>query len=462
MSAGKGGASFPGRPPEAGAGPGRRHAVVRRPANGLIGRPGVRYAAATSRAEAFLARPRRWYAAVPVWARETALCLVAAAATVYRIGTGTLAAGDRAPDLGAYGIGLAMVLALAMRRRWPSVTLAVTGLLWTIYHIDDYPGGAPAVALWIALYSAAIAPRRWFALSIAGSLIVSDVLGRTQHGRAGVFDAVLDGTTVVFVSMLLLGDAVRSRRGRRDEYEARLALLAAQRDHIAAKRVAEERARIARDLHDVSAHTLTVISLHANLAAELLTEDLTQADEALGVVRQATREVLAELRAAVGVLRDGTTVQDPEAPATLGVRHLGELARAYGGHGPRVEIHVEGEPRGLPRLVDVTAYRIVQEALANAVRHADPRSVEIVLRYRPEGLAVEVRDDGATPPAVPSCADREPAGFGLRGMAERVAVLDGDLTAGPYEDPGTGERGFRVRAWLPLGGEHEHPRPAGR
>ena len=406
------------------------------------------------------ARLRGRYAAVPPWVQDLVLCLIAAAATVYRIGTGTLATGDRAPDVWAYGIGLAMAVTLVARRRWPAVTLAIIGLLWTSYHIEDFPGGAPAVPLWIALYSAAVAPRRWVALAVAGWMIVSDVLGRTEHGPAGVFDAVLDGTTVVFVAMLLLGDAVRSRRGRRDEYEARLASLAAQRDQAAAQRVAEERIRIARDLHDVSAHTLAVISLHAGLATELLTEDPTEASEALAVVRQATREALGELRATVGVLRDG--IAEPGERTSLGVHHLGELARAYGGHGPRIEIHVEGEPRELPGLVEVTAYRIVQEALANAVRHADPGLVEVVVRYGAGGLALEVRDDGGTPPVVRSGADLGQAGFGLRGMAERVAALDGRLTAGPYERPGTGERGFRVHVWLPLGEAHEHPRPAGR
>lgn len=465
MSAGKAGTPFRGRLPASRKGSRRLYVALRRPAEGRVERLARlrgRYARVASWAEALLTRPRWWYAAVPPWVKELVLCLIAAAATVYRIGTGTPAPGDRAPDVWAYGIGLAMAMTLVVRRRWPAVTLAVTGLLWTIYHVDDYPGGAPAVPLWISLYSAAVAPRRWIALPIAGWVIVSDVLGRTGHGRAGVFDAVLDGTTVVFVAMLLLGDAVRSRRGRRGEYEARLASLAAQRDHAAAQRVAEERIRIARDLHDVSAHTLAVISLHAGLATELLTEDPTEASEALAVVRRATREALGELRAAVGVLRDGIAAPDPGGPATLGVHHLGELARSYGGHGPRIEIHVKGEPRELPGLVDVTAYRIVQEALANAVRHADPGLVEIVVRYGARGLAVEVRDDGGTPPVVPSDADLGQAGFGLRGMAERVAALDGRLTAGSYERPGTGERGFRVYAWLPLGGAHEHPRPTGR
>ncbi|GAB2822786.1 histidine kinase [Actinoallomurus bryophytorum] len=437
MSAAKAGAPSRGRLPASREGSRRLYAALRRPAEGPVERP---------------ARLRDRYDAIPPWVKELVLCLAAAAATVYRIGTGAPSPGDRTPDVWAYGIGLAMAATMVVRRRWPAVTLAVTGLLWTIYHVDDYPGGAPAVPLWIALYSAAVAPRRWLALPIAGWVIVSDVLGRTEHGRAGVFDAVLDGSTVVFVAMLLLGDAVRSRRGRRDEYEARLASLAAQRDHAAAQRVAEERIRIARDLHDVSAHTLAVISLHAGLAAELLTEDPAEASEALTVVRRATRDALGELRAAVGVLRDGVAAPYPEEPATLGVRHLGELARAYGEHGPRIEIHVEGEPQELPSLVDVTAYRIVQEALANAVRHADPGLVEIVVRYGAGGLAVEVRDDGGTPSVVRSDADLGQAGLGLRGMAERVAALDGRLTAGAYERPGTGERGFRVHVWLPLGG----------
>ncbi|GAB3986858.1 histidine kinase [Actinoallomurus acanthiterrae] len=432
-----------------------------------------------------LTRARHRITAVPPWAREPALCAVVAAATAYRIGTATPDPGGRTPDTAAYGIGLAMALTLLLRGRRPALTIGVVSLLWLIYHVADYPGGAPAVPVWVALYSAAAAPRRWAALSLAGWTIVSDALARTKHSGVGLFDAALDGSTVVFVAALLLGDAVRSRRARRAEFEARLALLAAHRDQAAAQRLAEERIRIARELHDVSAHTIAVINVQASVAAELLTEAPAQAREAIEAVRRAGGEALAELRATVGVLRQpGEDDVEPPAP---GIDRLEDLARAVGAGGPRVEVRVEGERRPLSRLVEFTAYRIAQEALTNALRHADADLVEILVRYDDGGLALEVRDDGghddrATGSTRPDHGDRtaglvppghedratghaepgEPAtrcagrdhewhaepGHGLRGMAERAAGLGGRFTAGPFQWP-DGRGGFQVRAWLP-------------
>ncbi|WP_433181013.1 sensor histidine kinase [Actinoallomurus sp. CA-150999] len=436
-----------------------------------------------------LTRARHRITAVPPWAREPALCAVVGAATLYRIGTATPDTGDRTPDAAAYGLGLAMALALLLRGRRPALTIGVVSLLWLIYHVADYPGGAPAVPVWVALYSAAAAPRRWAALSLAGWMIVSDALARTKHSGVRLFDAALDGSTVVFVAALLLGDAVRSRRARRAEFEARLALLAAHRDQVAAQRLAEERIRIARELHDVSAHTIAVINVQASVAAELLTEAPAQAREAIEAVRRAGGEALAELRATVGVLRDpGEGDVEPPAP---GIDRLEDLARAVGGGGPRVEVRIEGERRPLSRLVEFTAYRIAQEALTNALRHADADLVEILVRYDDGGLALEVVDDGGghddrtTQRARPGHDDRtagharpgredratEPdgddratgragrehddgavghagPGHGLRGMAERAAGLGGRFTAGPFRRP-DGRGGFRVRAWLP-------------
>ncbi|GAA4631080.1 hypothetical protein GCM10023196_058990 [Actinoallomurus vinaceus] len=458
-----------------------------------------------------LTRARRRIAAVPPWAREPALCAVVAAATVYRIGTATPDTGDRTPDAAAYGIGLAMALALLLRGRRPALTIGVISLLWLIYHVADYPGGAPAVAVWVALYSAAAAPRRWAALSLSGWMIVSDALARTKHSGVGLFDAALDGSTVVFVAALLLGDAVRSRRARRAEFEARLALLAAHRDQVAAQRLVEERIRIARELHDVSAHTIAVINVQASVAAELLTEAPAQAREAIEAVRRAGGEALAELRATVGVLRD--PAEGDVQPPAPGIDRLDDLARAVGTGGPRVEVRIEGERRPLSRLVEFTAYRIAQEALTNALRHANADLVEILVRYDDGGIALEVRDDGghddrtagrarpghddhATGHADPDGDDRatrqdhddrtagragschddrvpghaepgdDPAtprtrrdhddrsawhaepGHGLRGMAERAVGLGGRFTAGPFQWP-DGGRGFQVRAWLP-------------
>ncbi|MCO6006733.1 sensor histidine kinase [Actinoallomurus purpureus] len=396
-----------------------------------------------------LSQARRRLAAVPPWTRDLSLCAAAAAATAYRIDTATLDAGDRSPDAGAYGLGFAMAVTLLIRRRRPAVALGVISLLWLIYHVADYPGGAPAVPVWIALYAAAAAPRRWAGLFFAGWLIVSDALARTKHTGAGLFDAALDGSTVVFVAALLLGDAVRSRRARRAEFEARLALLAAHRDQVAAQRLTEERIRIARELHDVSAHTIAVINVQASVAAELLTEAPDQAREALEAVRRAGGEALAEMRATVGVLRGHDDREGDVAPPAPGIDRIEDLARACSAGGPRVDVRIEGERRPLSRLVEFTAYRIAQESLTNALRHSDADLVEILVRYDEEGLTVRIRDDGGGGHDRADGPRRMEQGNGLRGMAERAAGLGGRFTAGPFEWPGDGGRGFQVRAWLP-------------
>ncbi|MCO5972214.1 sensor histidine kinase [Actinoallomurus soli] len=396
-----------------------------------------------------LTRLRRRAEALPPWAGEAIVCAAALAVSVYRIGTATPDGGERSPDAWAYGLGLTMAVALPIRRRRPALALSVVFLLWVIYHVANYPGGAPAVPVWIALYSVAAAPRRRMGLALAGWLIVSDALARTKYTGAGLFDAALDGSTVVFVAALLLGDSVRSRRARRAEFEARLALLAAHRDQVAAQRLTEERMRIARELHDVSAHTIAVINVQASVAAELLTEAPDQAREALDAVRRAGGEALAEMRATVGVLRERDGAEGGVAPPAPGIDRLPDLALACAGGGPRVEVRVEGERRPLPRLVEFTAYRIAQESLTNALRHSDADLVEILVRYDEAGLALEIRDDGGGGHGRTGRPGDVTEGNGLRGMAERAAGLGGRLTSGPFEWPNGAGRGFRVRAWLP-------------
>ncbi|MFG3715651.1 sensor histidine kinase [Micromonospora sp. NPDC047730] len=378
------------------------------------------------------------------WMTEAGIVVITGAVTVYRIGVAAVESADRAPDAWAYGLGLAMALVLLARRRWPAATLATVGALFLAYHMSRYPGGAPAAPLWVAMYSVAVASRRRSGLVVAGVFILLDLHGRMLVEGVGPLDATLDSSTVVFGATLLLGEAVRGRR-------IRLELLAAERDRTAEQRVIEERIRIARELHDVTAHTLAVVGVQAGVAAEVLEDDPDQARAALNVVRQAGREAMVELRAAVGVLRDGRRDPGPEpggpggklgdlrdppgefspAPPAPALDRLPALTAATGA----VLLH-DGEPRPMPRAVEATAYRIVQEAVANAVRHADANRIEVRLGYRPDGLTLTVQDDGR--------GAGGPPGNGLRGMAERATGLGGWLRAGPAEGGG-----FQVQGWLP-------------
>ncbi|GAA2606863.1 histidine kinase [Dactylosporangium fulvum] len=397
-----------------------------------------------------VARLRRLVVDLPPWAVDVFLAVFAGVATVYRIGYGVLQAGDRAPDAVGYGIGVAMSVILLVRRRWPALTLSVVAVLWVCYHTLDYPGGAPAVPVWVALYSVAVASRRRAGLAVAGGLLVSDALARTAQTGAQLFDAALDSSTLLFLAALLLGDGVRSRRAWRAEHEARTALLAAERERATAQVLTEERLRIARELHDVSAHTLAVISVQASVAAELIDDDPRRAGEALEVVRSACREAMGELRAAVGVLR-ATDVIDVHGDGALdvsalahGLERLQDLATAHGLREPSISISYVGDRCPLPRLVEITAYRIVQESVTNVLRHADATQVDITVEFRWDGLGLEIRDDGRG--ALAWRGNASSGGNGLVGMAERAASLGGSLDAGPVGDAG----GFRVRAWLPV------------
>jgi signal transduction histidine kinase len=359
---------------------------------------------------------RRWWV-------DVAVAVAAGAAAAARVAAAPVLPRDRPPDGVAYAMVAAMAVALLLRRSRPVAALVAIGALYLAYHVSRYPGGAPAVAVWVGLYSVAVAPRRRLGLIVAAVLIVLDLQGRMVVAGLGPLDSTLDGSTGLFIAALLLGEVVRGRR-------VRLALLAAERDRTEEQRVMQERVRIARELHDLSAHTLAVVSVQAGVAAEVIDDDPAQARTALEAVGRAAREAMGELRAAVGVLRDGARLPAAEPPAPT-LDRLSEIAADTG-----AVLVCEGTRRPLPRAIEATAYRILQEAVANAVRHSGARRIEMRVGYQPDGLSLAVVDDGCGGEAVP--------GNGLRGMVERARGLGGWLRAGP------GERGgFQVRAWLP-------------
>src|SRR6266545_1404102 len=317
------------------------------------------------------------------------------------------------PDALAYLLAVSFGAVLLVRRRWPLGVFAAANLLLFVYYTLGYPGMSPAIPLGVALYTAAAAGHlRWGLLSTAFYMTAGAVVvGLRENTPALEVLTLFLPQASLMVALLLLGDAVRSRRGWQAEVRERLARVEADREREAQRRVERERLRIARELHDVLAHTIAVVTVQAGVAADVLAESPEQARAALRAIRSASREAMAELQATVGVLR------------------AGELA---------------GEPRPLPALVDLTAYRIVQEPLTNVGRHAGGAAATVTIRYEPGAVVVEVDDDGQGPGPEPADGHQ---GFGLAGMAERSAALGGSLEAGPR--PGGG---FRVRAWLPLAG----------
>jgi signal transduction histidine kinase len=233
------------------------------------------------------------------------------------------------------------------------------------------------------------------------------------------------------------GEVVRARWSYSQEVERHAAEAERTRAEEALRRASEERMRIARELHDVVAHSISIINVQAGVALHLLERQPEAARPALEVIRQTSHDALRELRATLDVLRS-VDDSDPRAPVPTLAR-LDELAATAAAAGVDLTVRVSGEARSVPRDVDLAAYRIAQESITNVARHARPATATLAIDYRPDELVVEVADAGRQT-ALPS---RD--GHGLIGMRERAASVGGRLEAGPK-----GEGGFRVRASLPL------------
>lgn len=363
----------------------------------------------------------------------------------------------RSISLPGFGYLLAVVAAvpLVSRRRHPgAVGLGCLGL-FLLYHLASYPGGAPAIAGFVAVYSVAAEglERPLLGLSRGGrgrSLVAAVVLALANgvvtalppHALA-VTNAAVYGPAFGLVIVAFVGDALGARTA---ELQDRVQ----QRTEEGLRRLAEERLRIARDLHDIVAHTVAVITVQAAVAADALDDRPEEARAALAVIRQAAREATRELSATVGVLRTAEPNAEGEPPAVMapvpGLADLGELIRGLPGLDVVVSRSVaEGAEADLPRPVDNAAYRIVQEALTNVVKHAGTDQASVAIVYQPDAVELQIADqgDGAAPPV----GDREspgPGGFGVIGMRERAAAVGGTVTAGPGVS-----RGFVVSARLP-------------
>jgi len=250
---------------------------------------------------------------------------------------------------------------------------------------------------------------------------------------------------VVLALAIMLGDTVRSRRALAAETAERLRVAHEEREAEAARRVAEERLRIARDLHDTVAHSMATITVQAGSALHILGDRDARLRGALTAIRETSKHALREMRATLGQLRQGSE-NGAIQPAPGGLDRLPALRDAVTAAGAPVTIAVEGEQRPLPPSVDEVAYRIVQESLTNVLRHAGPAARATVrLCYEPTALGISVIDDGAGAATAAPDGDGLSAGHGLTGMAERAAAVGGQVTAGPR-----GAGGFEVSARLPL------------
>ena len=338
---------------------------------------------------------------------------------------------------------------LALHRRAPIVVLAVTTSVLVLYSLRDY-SGSPVYVTWIgAIFAVSVArgpARAW----VPATLSTAVILATAFHDSTGVVIGRLSqapwSIAALFVSWavgaLLMGGSVRGRQAERAALEERARHLAETREEEARRRVAEERVRIARDLHDSVAHSLTGISVEAGVGAHVLDERPEDARAALLAIKHASGDALAELRATLSMLRSGEA--PPREPAA-GLDRLPSLVESSRAAGLPVDVVIEGDARPLPPAVDTAAFRIVQESLTNVIRHAGPARATVAVRHRDDGVEIEVTDDGRGAVDGNGAADGGGGGHGLAGMRERVALLGGALYAGTRRSGG-----YRVRARLPL------------
>jgi len=329
----------------------------------------------------------------------------------------------------AYVLAALTAAPVALRQVAPVLTVVVIVVALTVHtalHYKEFPNGG--VGVLIGLFSVAtLRPRRVAAAVAAGMTVLMAVTYGSLPGPFLWPDLVQD--TMVIACVWVLGESTR-RWGERNR---RLA-------EDAARAAGNERVRIARELHDVVAHHMSVISLQAGVAGYVLDTDLPTARSAITAVGDSTREALVEMRRLLDVLRIDPSGEPDVAPQP-GLALLDELVDRIRGAGLPVEVVVTGEPRALPSGTDLCAYRILQESLTNTLKHAGPASARVEVGYGERTLTLRVSDDGLTgqAPVVVS------GSHGIRGMRERAELYGGVLTAGPAE-----EGGFRVVARLPM------------
>ncbi|SHN43309.1 sensor histidine kinase [Cryptosporangium aurantiacum] len=338
--------------------------------------------------------------------------------------------------LAAATLGLTLGAALLVRRRWPVAVLIGSLVAVLTYDSTGYPGIAPLWPLLVPLYTVARAGRLLTG-AVVGATAMLIGAGWVLHAGVPVLE-LLDGMVreiAVYALALVAGAAVRTRDRFAAEFTARLAAERRQQEREAEQRVLTERLRIARELHDVTAHTVAVVGIQIALAKELIDRDPAAARDLLEGTRKINVDAIGELQATVTLLREADAEEPRRSPPDES--QIDELVRRAADSGLRVELIRSGVTDPLPPAVGLTAYRIVQEALTNVLRHADAASAHVVLDRAADGLTVTVTDDGR------GC-DADSWGHGLTGMRERALSLGGALSAGRPE-----AGGFRVQAWLP-------------
>ncbi|RPE41859.1 signal transduction histidine kinase [Streptomyces sp. Ag109_O5-1] len=352
-------------------------------------------------------------------------------------------------------VAVVMSVVVALRRRFPEPMLllaAATGLAQLVLDVETTVAN---FAMLVIVCTVAAIGARWASrFALYGGLCAAPLAQiRWPVGEAGFAGhvAIVLFQAVPFVLAWVLGDSMRTRRAYFAQLEERAARLEKEREAQAKVAVAAERARIARELHDVVAHNVSVMVVQADGAAYVLDAAPDQAKKALETISSTGRQALAEMRRLLGVLRTGEHKEVGEYVPQPDVEQIDELIEQCRTSGLPVDFKVEGTPRPLPSGVELTAYRIVQEALTNTRKHGGPNAgASVRLVYFDDGLGLLVEDDGkGAPHEMYEEGGADGQGHGLIGMRERVGMVGGTLDAGPR--PGGG---FRISALLPLKPAH--------
>lgn len=386
---------------------------------------------------------RAWLEAHPIVADGLTSAVLTLAFIITTALPAQTAATGRHPDAVSLTLGSVAVMSLTLRRRFPVAVLLFVAVVSVALTATGYDvSAAPALAYLVATYT--VAAHRGLARSLpVGAAALAGIVGLLVAAHVGFWPAI--SNSVLFAGVWWLGRSLRLRRAYLDELEARARRLERAREADSRAARTEERSRIARELHDVVAHHVSVMTVQAGAARRILDRDPEAVRDALTTIEQMGRTALGEMRRVVGVLRTEAEPVRGELSPQPGVNDVSELVDHLRETGLQVQLWVEGECRKLSPGVDLAAFRLIQEALTNTLKHAGPQARAWVrVHYGERQLTVEVEDDGRGLAAGLGQPNGH-RGHGLVGMRERVALYGGDLRIGPRSGGG-----FEVRARFPL------------
>ena len=365
------------------------------------------------------------------------------------LGTRHLVAGQHPTTVLTWLLAVLIVGPILTHRRFPLASVAVCLAAVAVYATGRHVA-YPGLAVFVLTFDIALHSKERIALAtLVASAVVIWVSVSLQPGAVAVLATYIESELGILVAWLS-GRNLRHRRARWAELAARAERLEREREEEARRAVAEERLRIARELHDVIAHSMSVIAVQSAVGNHVIDTQPTEARQALAAIEATSRSTLTEMRRLLGVLRQEGEPRGSLTPAP-GLADLASLVGQVQDAGLRVWITVDGQRGPVPPGIDLSAYRIIQEALTNVIKHAAASSAHVTISYRPDSVTVEITDQGSPGPpgrtgsggSVPPA--RTGSGHGIIGMRERVAVFGGEFAAGPGPDGG-----FRVRACFPI------------